>query len=528
MQYGCIGRLIVDCKLKCANEYLPSTLTRSCRPTPLSAITKPSAATELPVSAQPAVKIMRRAGLGKDGQTLDSGVNTAGSSMAPSKAGSETGDESQRGTGIVSPSDSVSAKDKTAMTREEREAKYKETRERIFKGFEDTDATDAPIGTDVSNEVSRTSSAAGKRKSRKNKNIDDGFEARSQFNAYYPSMQYPHTTFDQVANQMAFVSPYTMQPASQTGQFGMPQAYNQSFQVTPHVPGFPMTMQQPPLSGGSSPYGHSSMPHQLLPYGQQMPSQFYQPLQQPNLIGSQSSALSSPALSSSAQLSRPHSQMPEQQWPQGGYQSPYQAFGNQQLSYNAQNQAHIQGIVPISSTPNLPYPYGQLPYHQSVPNGRPQHPLPGSFNRQAFNPQTRAFVPATGSVPPHVGLYMNGPMDLASYGARPGYQGGNGVLPYSQPGSFAQVPPLQTLGQHNYAYNATTYGPRKSSGQAAPSQSPGQSSLSKWGTPATLPPKPPPPEVPNISGTLGIPNMNGGHGMPTFQNGTYSQPRSNT
>ena len=132
--------------------------------------------------------IMRRAGLGKDAQSVESGANTADGSMAPSKAGSETGDESQRGTGVASPTDSNLAKDKSAMTREEREAKYNETRERIFgPKSEIADSNEAV------NEVSRTSSRNEKKK-KKHKNNDDGFEARSQFNAYYPSMQYPSTS----------------------------------------------------------------------------------------------------------------------------------------------------------------------------------------------------------------------------------------------------------------------------------------------------------------------------------------------
>ena len=145
--------------------------------------------------------IMRRAGLGKDAQSVESGANTADGSMAPSKAGSETGDESQRGTGVASPTDSNLAKDKSAMTREEREAKYNETRERIFgPKSENADSNEAV------NEVSRTSSRNEKKK-KKHKNNDDGFEARSQFNAFYHPLQYPATTYDQTTASPAYYSP---------------------------------------------------------------------------------------------------------------------------------------------------------------------------------------------------------------------------------------------------------------------------------------------------------------------------------
>lgn len=133
---------------------------------------------------------MRRAGLVRDGHKADSGPNTTASSIAPSKAGSEAGDDGGRIITLVSPTESNPSKDRFTMTREEREAKYKETRDRIFKGFEDVENIDAATHNDAGPGVSRTSSANGKRKSRKQQNIDDGFEARSHFHAYYPAMQY--------------------------------------------------------------------------------------------------------------------------------------------------------------------------------------------------------------------------------------------------------------------------------------------------------------------------------------------------
>ena len=163
-------------------------------PTPLSAISKRPPSTDA-VPFQPAVKIMRRAGVGKEMSNNESGADTTESSINPSKAGSEAEDGSQRGTGFVSPSNSVTAKDKANMTREEREAKYKETRERIFKDFEDTDNVDGGGSNEVTNQVSRASSVNEKKRTKK-RNNDDGFEARSKFNAYYPTVQYAGSSYD--------------------------------------------------------------------------------------------------------------------------------------------------------------------------------------------------------------------------------------------------------------------------------------------------------------------------------------------
>ena len=441
--------------------------------------------------------------------------------MAPSKAGSETGDDSHRATGIVSPTDSISARDKSVLTREEREANYRKTRDRIFGDIENSDA---PAEPEMSNEVSRTSSTTGKRKTKKNKNNDDGFEARSQFNAYYPNVQYPHTAFNQAPNQMALAHPYMLQSNGSVGHFGMPQSYSQGFQPVSNVSGFSTTMQQHPLSGGSFPYGQSGISPQVPPYGQQMSNQFYQSIPQANSMIQQSSAMSSPALSNNAQLSRPLSQMSEQQWSQNGYQSPYQMF-SQPSAYSTQNHPQMQGNIMSS----VPYPYGQLPYQRPTQGGRPQHPLPGSFNRQIFNPQTRAFVPGTGPNHSQSGPYLNGNMDASAFGARAAPQGGNGLYPCSHQSIFPPVSQTSAIGQQTYTHsNPANYGTRKTSNQAARSQSPGHNSLSKWGIPATLPPKPPPPEASTSSGNTSIQNMSSGHAMPTFQNGTYSQPSVNT
>lgn len=475
---------------------------------------------------------MRRAGLGKDGQPLESGVTTNDSSKVPSKSGSEAGDGSQQGTGVASPTDSTNAKDKASMTREEREAKYKETRERIFKGFENNDNvySDATAGTTPSNEVSRTSSANEKKKTKKHRNNDDGFHARSQYNAYYPTMQYPATTFDQAGSSAAYFSPYGPQLMNAIGPSGnlsppmFQHGYNQGYQSLPNSPAYPMVMQQAPIMGGSNLSGQNN---NLGVYHQQIPQQYYQPMQQ-TMIGQHSPAMSSPVLSSNVQLSQPQPQLSDQPWPQSGYSYPYQQSRTQQPVYPSQ----LHDRPPAVGIPTVPYQYGQLPYPPNAAGGKAPHPLPGSYNRQAFNPQTRAFVPGNGFISPQNAPYGSRTSSNGSqtqpYGQQPG-----AYLPPSSVPNMPFMPPMPGLGP--YPQDLKGHGTRKISSQTNDSQSPGQSSLSKWGTPAHLPPKPPPPDVPsmpdnqhslpvNIHANMNLQAMGNGQSMPSFQNGVYSMP----
>ena len=518
VQCDCIGRLIVACEY-CSERNLGEADPYD-RPTPLSVFAKPPASTDGVISNQPSVRIMRRAGLKADGNPIGSGGNTTSSSMVPSKAGSETGDESQRGTGMVSPTESTTAKDKSSMTREEREAKYKETRDRIFKGFEDTENPEATAGTETSNEVSRASSTTGKKKNKKtnNKQSDDGFQARSQFEAFYPTGQYSAAAYDQSAMASTmFFNPYLPQPNSQPMHPGMTQTYNSSFQ--PLQPSAYQTqMQNAPMLGGPSPYPPNNVTPNFMPFGQQMAGQFYPAMQQPNQMAPPSSNLSSPALSSNSQLSRSQSQISEQHWSGNGYTNPYQMFANPQAVFQQPNPPQLQANTPLGG---VPYQYGQLPYQAGAQNGRSQHPVPGSYNRQAFNPQTRSFVPTNGFVPqplPYGGQPTTNP---SGFNQRPNFQ--PGVSFGQQQILQQQMPPIPQPGQLHMTHPLPSY-TRKSSGQTPGSQSPGQNTLSKWGTPANLPPKPPPPEGSSTSNPPTIQNMAAGQGIPTFQNGTYSKP----
>ncbi|CRK36318.1 hypothetical protein BN1723_004193 [Verticillium longisporum] len=45
----------------------------------------------------------------------------------------------------------------------------------------------------------------------------------------------------------------------------------------------------------------------------------------------------------------------------------------------------------MSASSGVPYAYGQLPAHMNPNDPKSQHPIPGSYNRHAFNPKTQSF-----------------------------------------------------------------------------------------------------------------------------------------
>lgn len=465
---------------------------------------------------------MRRAG-GRDGQITESGVNTADGSMAPSKASSETGDDSQRGTGVASPTDSNLAKDKSAMTREERETKYRETRERIF-GPENENVD----SNELENAVSRTSSRNEKKK-KKHKNNDDGFQARSQFTNFFPPMQYPVTTYDQTAASPAYYSPYTMQQgeiSSQPGAVGaamLQQGYQQGYNPisTPTPQGFPAMAGQTPLNV----YDTQTTNGHAVSYNQQMSSHYYPSMQQSVGIGQPSPVMSPPAMSNHGQFSRPQSQLSDQQWAQNTFSFPYPQQRDQQQYFTSpmQNPNSTAGIA------SVPYQYGQLPLQPGMQGARAQHPLPGSYKSQAFNPQSRNFVPNGASIPPQPAQHGN------NSGASTRNSNDRTIYCVKQLPHYHQGPSLPVSTPYNFSQEAKAYATRKSTSQSNVTHSPVQSSLSKWGTPSHLPPKPPPPEVqsmPDAQHSLPLNNqfnvhvqpLSGGQQMPSFQNGVYSMP----
>ncbi|KAL8720238.1 MAG: hypothetical protein Q9225_002870 [Loekoesia sp. 1 TL-2023] len=499
--------------------------------TPLSTYSQANPINDNQPSTQPTMKIMRRAGLAKDGSRLDSGPDTTASSMAPSKAGSETGDDSGRVTGLVSPTESNLGKDRLTMTREEREAKYKETRDRIFKGFEDTENTDIAASNDAALGMSRSSSVNGKRKTRKQRNVDDGFEARSHYTAYYPTMQYARSSFDQTPASPAYFNPGipqhypTLGDSNGMGPTTYPSSYGSGYQSMPNTQDYPVPIQQYPMTNSSTSNGFNHM----LPYPsyvqQQLPYQYYQQPQPSPALGQYSPAMSSPTISGGAQLSRPQSQTSDQQWPQVAFQYPYQQPRNQQQFYPPPNPTQN----PMSGPQTVPYQYGQLPYPSNLHGSRNAHPLPGSYNRQqALNPQIRSFVPSSSSQPSFVG---NPSQEALSSYQLPNTGGNTPGLPSNGssdlPGPISGMP---QFGSFTPTSEPKSMPSRKSQSNPAENHTPVKSTLAKWGTPANLPPKPPPPDPPSIPegrhslpqsvpAPASLPKMSNGQHISAFQNG---------
>ena len=167
-----------------------------------------------------------------------------------------------------------------------------------------------------------------------------------------------------------------------------------------------------------------------------------------------------------------------------------------------------------------------------MPGSKPQHPLPGSYKSQSFNPQTRAFIP-NGRPRPSPTVYpsSNSSQNMAQLIAGNGPQ----FPPYTQQiPSYPQMSSMSIPQPTHFGNESRSLGARKASAQTNGQQSPVQNSLAKWGTPAHLPPKPPPqaPSLPEGQHSLPLNNqfnvnvhmMNGGQPMPTYHNGVWSLP----
>ncbi|KAL6715021.1 hypothetical protein ACLMJK_007282 [Lecanora helva] len=497
---------------------------------PLSAMAPTPTNIDSTMSSQPTMKIMRRTGLCRDGQN-DSGANTTDGSMAPSKAGSEVGNDSQQGTGVVSPNESTVAKDKPAMTREEREAIYKETRERIF-GPE----TENAESTDVNNQVSRTSSRNEKKK-RKHKTNDDGFTARSQYNVFYSTMPYPTGNYEQNGDAPVYYGSYASQAQSAVPQNGTMATtmFQQGFQQ-----GYQSMINVPPFHNGVPGNSIGVYDMQGSPgYSQPMPQHYYSQMPQAMGmgIGQQSSATSPPTMNNNGQCppQQPQLQFPDPQWTPENYSYHYPQPRDQQQYFSPQMQS--QNISPASNT--VPYQYGQLPAQPGLNGAKAQHPLPGSYKSQSLNPQIRAFIPNGGTNPSQFMHHEQSPSHPMNRSPAMSFQNGNPYPTHSQQMSpYTQGPPMQTPSLHSFNHEPKNHGTRKSSSQSTTTQSPVQSSLSKWGTPSHLPPKPPPPETPivpegqhslplNNQFNASVQPLHGGQPMPSYQNGVYSMPNAN-
>ena len=473
-------------------------------------------------------KIMRR---GEFAEGI-SGPSTTANSEGPSKATSEIGDGS-----------SGKVKDKSSMTREEREKAYAEARLRIM-GKAEPDPEDA-TKTANDNDLSRSSSASGKKKTKKRKD-DDDFEPRSQFPGYYGTQSFNNPGY----GDGSFYFPQYTAGVMSTPQQQYSMAPTASPPPVVYSSGY-MSVDQNGQMQYMSPQQYGSQPNSNMStqtYSQSNGGQYdinaqfsamnFGPTNQQSLPQKPSTSSTYPSTPSMGQHQ------------QGWVSSPYD---NQQFMYT---QQPMYGQYQA-------YQFGQLP-NQALQGGKMQHPLPGSYNRQQFNPQTQAFVPG--------GAGRGGPMQMPVQGGpffgQYGMNHNAGMQPFrpssgpppnaqqhrpspatvkSNTGSY----PSPAMQQPVQAYNMATptmhfQTPHVSYSQPQqpttdqtqrPVLTPGtgtlahplpqppnpESSIAKWGTHASLPRKPPTPtnQYPTkyLDINKGMPKMSV-PGLPRYSSGS--------
>ncbi|KAI2624929.1 hypothetical protein GGR54DRAFT_541753 [Hypoxylon sp. NC1633] len=407
-------------------------------------------------------KIMRRGEEDGSGQA----------STNPSKATSEVGSDGKE----------KSAPTKEKLTREEREEAYLKARERIFGSTEKPGET-TPENEDV-NGISRASSVSAKDKSNLGKRVktskqrrddSESFDSRSQYQLYY----HPHQTNWQTAQYIPISQGQYGSPAQQPYQGPMPQAYAPPAQTYPAMmpnTGFPqygnMPVYPPPPPPPPPPQPQSTPPRytpsngSMTGYGGPVPTPPVQPWQ--------------PNFTQAPPSTSPYQNRPSQPQPQGN-----------------------PGAL------GIPYAFGQLPANANPHDPKSQHPIPGSYNRHAFNPKTQSFVPGNGimqaqpPLPPPYNMGGHGSPQIGSpHLAYSGYNSPAPPQPYvggpsygmSRQGSNNSLPPYhpppQHLPQHPSAHLPQV--PPQMPNKPSP-PGPGQvfSHLTNYGTPATLPQKPP-------------------------------------
>ncbi|OLN82228.1 R3H domain-containing protein 2 [Colletotrichum chlorophyti] len=460
-------------------------------PESLASIAAPETNAETP--PPPAVlprKIMRR---GEDGEL-------ATASASPSKPTSETGSDSK----------DKSAAANQKLSREQREEAYKQARERIFGNSEKTGESTpgrsielrsspppvrpltARLDNEGENGVSRASSVSARDKTntkrgktgKQRRDDSDSFDSRHNYTPYWGPQQQtwmPQPQYVPVSNQYGA-------PVQQPYPSQVQAPYN----TTPTQSFAPVM----PTMGYNAPY----------PPPQANQPQFQSPQRG---YGGAGPAPAPP---------------PPQAWQQGFGQAPAPTPpAGVNVAYNTP-----RGMSAPPGQGSVPYMYGQLPANINPNDPKSQHPIPGSYNRHAFNPKTQSFVPGGGMAPmqppqppfsapgshhgspqigsPHLayaGYQQPGPP--APYGVVAGYgmarQGSNNSIP-----SYHHTPPQhphhlnslpQTAGSHIPPQHPQQHLPQHPSPHipnkpAIPQGPAGQtfSHLPHYGNPATLPQKP--------------------------------------
>lgn len=446
-----------------------------------------SKSTNTPPVDLPARKIMRR------GDDSKSGTNTGANSESQSKATSEAGGSDEGN----DKSDAGKGKDKASMTREEREARYREARQRIFGNeSEEADSSEGIVPAD-GKDMSRSSSAAGKKKNKKQRNQDDddGFEARSRFNAYYPG-QYavPGYTGDETVYYSGYPTPMTNPQYSPMGagpNGSPPMNYGNTYPVGMQQDaqsqyGWPNQQFQP--AGGPMMYPQYGQ----MQNGYDLSADFQRGMQSFQNSGMPNQVTPKMANASMAGYHEPYAQQPNMPMNQGWSPMSQQPSYPMSQAYTPNGSNNRPMSAPMQGPAPGAYPFGQFPPPSF--NGKPnrnQHPIPGSYQRQ-FNPQSQSFIPGGNNTPYQMGMH-NGPQVMSGYGNFP-------MAPTQVPHHMSRPSPPsaspRTFGaSHMMQGNSplsNISNPSSSHGSAQ--QDPGmptQNSIAKYGTPSNLPARPP-------------------------------------
>lgn len=380
----------------------------------------------------------------------------------------------------------MSDKDKAALTREERESRYNEARARIFKDFKEPSEENSEPSEQKDNDISRSSSASGARKGKKNRRPkDDGFEARSAYSAYgglpYSTLGYsqPMMTAPSVDNGSVYTVPaqYAV-PNSGFDSSYMTNFGGQQYMQPQQVNAQAQLLGQPYQTGFVSPQNSANYGSYSNLYTGN-PSTGYQSWPPAN---AQSQVTPTPSNPHLAGYDMNYQQQTENGWPQSGYGGTYApSYQDNVNSQAAQSQAA------------QPFQFSGSVYNGNQYNGG-QHFEAQMAHSQMFNPQSQTFVPKP----------SNNPYQQAQQDSSANMQG-NGMRARSYMPIQRQTSNTSQYSQMS-GYNSPHYPQQTSAGsrphgqisstpglQTSRQQQPNQSTIAKWGTPATLPAKPPPP-----------------------------------
>ena len=385
---------------------------------------------------------------------------------------------------------------KVALSREEREAKYNEARQRIFGPPEDV----TPNGhSGEEKDASRSNSISSKKRTRKAKDYqNDGFESRSQpNNVHLPSLCAPSYTNDICYQHYPLLVHNT---AYGRLNADYPSTLSYCHQLSPQAEAYkkatwPMH-QCSPVSNSTS-NGHVFSPTGLT---QDLSAEFQQSLQiiqNPTTSGQTLVASPTQVCTGISGQFDVGSEVANHSWHAASAHNPghvsYQPTYQSPTTISAPTFGHSNSALSTQQ-----YPYGILPDPAITNNkSKDQHPIPGSYNRQQqFNPQSQSFIPTNHQCTDKKDTFHDADSNIVkSVSSRSGRS--------RIPGGPFDSSMKRRQGDPSVLF-ASTHGLSHPLPQPVIASSKGQSTIAKWGIPSHLPPKPPPPALSSQSKPISL------------------------